>query len=305
MQPNKQSRQALIGIFMVLIASIAFSSKAIMVKLAYVYPINTSTLIALRMLFSIPFFVGLILWVNHKNKHVKVSFADMRLLILIGVLTGYGSMWLNFAGLIYVTAGLERVILFLYPTIVVLLNTIMHQQKITKHEIVALLLSYAGVFLVVSHDLSMPTAAASQTLLGVGLVLASAVTYAFYLVLSGKLIPRLGASLFTAYIMVVISIASGVHFLLSEDISTAMGLPSQVYGLSFMIALIATVLPSVLLNMGIHRLGSNKVSLISSIGPVSTIFLAWVFLGEPVTLLQTVGTTLVLLGVLAISLAKH
>lgn len=305
MQSQIQSRQAFIGILMVLVASVAFSSKAIMVKLAYVYPVNASTLIALRMLFSIPFFMGLILWVNYKNRSVKVNFADIRKLILIGVVTGYGSMWLNFAGLTYVTAGLERVILFLYPTIVVLLNTALHQHKITKYEIVALLLSYAGVFLVVSHDLSMPTAAASHTLLGVGLVLGSAVTYAFYLVLSGKIIPRLGASLFTAYTMIVISIASAVHFLLTEDISMALHLPPQVYGLSFMIALIATVLPSMLLNMGIHRLGSNKVSLLSSIGPVSTIFLAWIFLGEPVTLLQTVGTALVLLGVLTISLSKH
>lgn len=305
MQSQIQSRQAFIGILMVLVASVAFSSKAIMVKLAYVYPVNASTLIALRMLFSIPFFMGLILWVNYKNRSVKVNFADIRKLILIGVVTGYGSMWLNFAGLTYVTAGLERVILFLYPTIVVLLNTALHQHKITKYEIVALLLSYAGVFLVVSHDLSMPTAAASHTLLGVGLVLGSAVTYAFYLVLSGKIIPRLGASLFTAYTMIVISIASAVHFLLTENVSMAMHLPAQVYGLSFMIALIATVLPSMLLNMGIHRLGSNKVSLLSSIGPVSTIFLAWVFLGEPVTLLQTVGTALVLLGVLTISLSKR
>jgi len=305
MQSQIQSRQAFIGILMVLVASVAFSSKAIMVKLAYVYPVNASTLIALRMLFSIPFFMGLILWVNYKNRSVKINFADIRKLILIGVVTGYGSMWLNFAGLTYVTAGLERVILFLYPTIVVLLNTALHQHKITKYEIVALLLSYAGVFLVVSHDLSMPTAAASHTLLGVGLVLGSAVTYAFYLVLSGKIIPRLGASLFTAYTMIVISIASAIHFLLTENISMAMHLPVQVYGLSFMIALIATVLPSMLLNMGIHRLGSNKVSLLSSIGPVSTIFLAWVFLGEPVTLLQTVGTALVLLGVLTISLSKH
>ena len=305
MQSQIQSRQAFIGILMVLIASVAFSSKAIMVKLAYVYPVNASTLITLRMLFSIPFFMGLILWVNYKNRSVKINFADIRKLILIGVVTGYGSMWLNFAGLTYVTAGLERVILFLYPTIVVLLNTALHQHKITKYEIVALLLSYAGVFLVVSHDLSMPTAAASHTLLGVGLVLGSAVTYAIYLVLSGEIIPRLGASLFTAYTMIVISIASAVHFLLTENVSMAMHLPAQVYGLSFMIALIATVLPSMLLNMGIHRLGSNKVSLLSSIGPVSTIFLAWVFLGEPVTLLQTVGTALVLLGVLTISLSKR
>lgn len=305
MQSQKHSRQALAGILMVLVSSIAFSSKAIFVKLAYVYPVNASTLIFLRMVFSIPFFIGLIYWIRHAKVNIKLSRADMLQLIFIGVVTGYGSMWLNFSGLTYVTAGLERVILFLYPTIVILLSTMLHQHKITKHEILALVLSYAGVFLVVGHDLSMPTAAASHTLLGAGLVLGSAITYAVYLVLSGKIIPRIGASLFTAYAMIIISIASAVHFLLTEEVSAAMHLPIQVYGLSFMIALIATVVPSVLLNMGIHRLGSNKVSLVSSIGPVSTIFLAWLVLGEPVTLLQTAGTALVLLGVLTISLAKH
>lgn len=305
MQSQTQARQALAGTLMVLVASIAFSSKAIMVKLAYAYPVNAATLIALRMAFSIPFFMGLIFWIRHTKTNTKLSRSDKVQLAFIGIVTGYGSMWLNFAGLTYVTAGLERVILFLYPTLVVLLNTIFHQHKITKYEVLALVLSYAGVFLVVGHDLAMPTAAASNTLLGAGLVLASAVTYAVYLVLSGKLIPRLGAPLFTAYIMIIISITSGIHFVLTEEVSMAMHLPAPVYGLSFMIALIATVLPSIFLNMGIHRLGSNKASLVSSIGPVSTIFLAWVFLGEPVTLLQTTGTALVLLGVLVISLANQ
>jgi drug/metabolite transporter (DMT)-like permease len=304
MQTPSHTKQSYIGILMVLVASIAFSSKAIMVKLAYVYPVNPATLIALRMLFSIPFFMGLILWMRHKKRNIKIGREDIYQLLFIGVVTGYGSMWLNFAGLQYVTAGLERIILFLYPTLVVLLNTLLHQHKITKHEIFALIASYAGVFLVVGHDLTMPTAAPSHILLGAGLVLASAITYAVYLVLSGRLIPRLGATLFTAYTMMIVSIASGVHFFLTEDFTIAMHLPTQVYVLSLMIALIATVIPSMVLNMGIHRIGSNKASLVSSVGPVSTIFLAWLILGEPVTLLQTAGTALVLLGVLAISLAK-
>jgi drug/metabolite transporter (DMT)-like permease len=230
---------------------------------------------------------------------------DIGTMLFIGVVTGYGSMWLNFAGLTYVTAGLERVILFLYPTIVILLNSMLHKHQITKHEIVALILSYVGVLLVVGHDLAVPTTAAENTLLGASLVLGSAITYAFYLVLSGRIIPRIGATLFTAYTMTIISIASAVHFLLTEDLDLARHLPLQVYGISFMIALIATVLPSIILNMGIQRLGSNKVSLISSIGPVSTIFLAWLILGEPITWLQVAGTALVLSGVLTISLANH
>jgi drug/metabolite transporter (DMT)-like permease len=304
MQSQSHARQVLIGTLMVLVSSVAFSSKAIMVKLAYEYSVNPATLIALRMAFSIPFFVGLILWVAYSKGVAKLSRDDVYRLLFIGVVTGYGSMWFNFAGLQYVTAGLERVILFLYPTLVVLLSTVLHQHKITKHEVFALVASYAGVILVVGHDLAMPTAAAAHTLLGSGLVLVSAIVYALYLVLSGKLIPRLGAPLFTAYIMLIMSVTSGVHFLLTEKVGVAIHLPAQVYVLSLMMAIIATVLPSVLLNMGIQRIGSNKASLVSSVGPVSTIFLAWIFLGEPVTLLQTAGTALVLLGVLAISLAK-
>ncbi len=304
MEHRTHTKQTLAGILMVLVASIAFSSKAIMVKLAYVYPVNAATLIALRMLFSVPFFLGLIFWIRYSKRSFKLSNKDLGMMVFIGVVTGYGSMWLNFAGLTYITAGLERIILFLYPTIVVLLNTAMHQHRITKHEIIALALSYLGVFLVVGHDLAMPTST-SNTLLGASLVLGSAITYALYLVLSGQIIPRIGATLFTAYTMIVISIASAVHFILTEDVSVALHLPGQVYVISLMIALIATVLPSIVLNMGIQRLGSNKVSLVSSVGPVSTIFLAWFVLGEPVTLLQMLGTALVLLGVLAISLSKH
>jgi len=292
------------GTLMVFISSIAFSSKAIMVKLAYEYPIDAASLIALRMAFSIPFFIGLVLWIRYTKKIAKLSRHDVYMLLFLGVVAGYGSMWLNFAGLAYVTAGLERVILFLYPTLVVLLSTILHQHKITKHEVIALVLSYAGVILVVWHDIAVPTVAASHTLLGAGLVLASAITYAVYLVLSGKIIHRLGAPLFTSYTMLIISAASAVSFFATENISAVMHLPSQVYMLSFLMAMVATVLPSVLLNTGIHRIGSNAASLISSVGPVSTIFLAWVILGEPITILQTAGTALVLLGVLTISMAK-
>ncbi len=187
---------------------------------------------------------------------------------------------------------------------VVLLSAILHQHRITQREIFALITSYVGVTLVVWHDISIPSVTPIHTLLGAALVLASAIIYAVYLVYSGRLIPRLGAPLFTAYTMLLATVASGTHFLLSADTDVILHLPHQVYWLSFLMALIATVLPAILLNMGIQRIGSNKASLISSVGPVSTIFLACTFLGERITLIQLVGTALVLVGVLAISLAK-
>jgi drug/metabolite transporter (DMT)-like permease len=302
MQTQKQ--HLFIGSVMVLVSAIAFSSKAIIVKLAYAYPVDAATLIALRMVFSIPFFIGLAIWVRMSGVRVKLSRKEWFEMLLLGGVAGYGSMWLNFAGLAYVSAGLERVILFLYPTLVVLMSAVVFKHQITKREVFALVTSYAGVILVVWHDLSLASTMSSHTLLGAALVLASAIVYAAYLLVSGKIIPRLGAPLFTAYTMLIATVASATHFALSENIQAAMHLPAQVYWLALLMAVVATVLPSILMNAGIQRLGSNKASLLSSVGPVATIFLAYLFLGERPTMVQLVGTALVLVGVLAISLSK-
>lgn len=302
MQTQKQ--HLFIGSVMVLVSAIAFSSKAIIVKLAYAYPVDAATLIALRMVFSIPFFIGLAIWVRMSGVRVKLSRKEWVEMLLLGGVAGYGSMWLNFAGLEYVSAGLERVILFLYPTLVVLMSAVVFKHQITKREVFALVTSYAGVILVVWHDLSLASTMSNRTLLGAALVLASAIVYAAYLLVSGKIIPRLGAPLFTAYTMLIATVASATHFVLSENIQAAVHLPAQVYYLALLMAVVATVLPSILMNAGIQRLGSNKASLLSSVGPVATIFLAYLFLGERPTMVQLLGTALVLVGVLAISLSK-
>lgn len=304
MQTQKQDRFT--GSVMVLVSAIAFSSKAIIVKLAYAYHVDAATLIALRMAFSVPFFIGLAIWGLLSAPLPKLTVADFWALVCLAAVGGYGSMWLNFEGLSYVSAGLERVILFLYPTIVVVLSAVLFKHHITKRELFALAASYMGVILVVWHDVSFPAAssASAHTLLGAGLVLASAIVYAVYLVYSGKLIPRLGATLFTSYTMLIATLASAIHFATTANVQAVMHLPSQVYWLSLLMAVVATVLPAILMNAGIHRLGSSKAALISSVGPVATILLAYAFLGEKVTGVQLAGTALVLTGFLAISLAK-
>ena len=302
MQTQKQ--HIFFGSIMVLVSAIAFSSKAIIVKLAYAYPVDAATLIALRMMFSIPFFIGLVVWVRMKGTQEPIHRKELAGIVLLSAAGGYGSMWLNFAGLEYVSAGLERVILFLYPTMVVLMSAAVFKRAISKREIFALITSYAGVILVVWHDVSIPNGAADKTLLGAALVLGSAIVYAGYLVASGHIIPRLGAPLFTAYTMLIATVASAAHFAASEDIHHALNLPMPVYTLSLLMAVMATVLPSILINIGIQHLGSSRAALMSSVGPVSTIVLAYLFLGETVSWLQLFGTCLVLLGVLAISLNK-
>lgn len=301
-QDSHTRNDAFIGSLMVLLAAVTVSSKAIMVKLAYVYPVDAATLIALRMMFSSPFFIGLALWAQ-RSALPAISYRDGCAIMLAGFLGGYIPMWLDFEGLAYVTAGLERIILFLYPTMVVLITAAIFKQRIAKREWFALIASYAGVVLVVGHDLAIPAGEVGATAAGAALVLASALVYAAYLVYSGHAIPRIGASRFTAYTMLAATLASSLHFVATARAESLLHLPMPVYALSLLMAIVATVLPAVLLNVGIQRIGSNKASLVSSVGPVSTIFLASIFLGEDVTVLQLAGTGLVLTGVLAI--AKH
>ncbi|MFA6178486.1 MAG: DMT family transporter [Candidatus Methylopumilus sp.] len=305
LQTPESRRHVLIGSLMVLAAAITVSSKAIIVKLAYAYPVDAATLIALRMAFALPFFIALLLWGHATNGDARISKRDAWAIAILGVVGGYGPMWLDFAGLAYVTAGLERIILFLYPTMVVILSAVLYKQRIGKREMLALALSYAGVGLVVGHDLFTLKSAVGHTMLGASLVAASAFVYAAYLVASGRLIPRVGSSLFTAYTMLAATLASGLHFASSTHAVSILQLPAPVYWLSLLMAVVATVLPAILLNAGIHRIGSNQASLVSSIGPVSTIFLASIFLGEGITLLQLAGTGLVIAGVLIITIKSR
>ncbi|WP_029147410.1 DMT family transporter [Methylophilus sp. 5] len=298
----KQSTHPYYGAMLVLLSSVAFSSKAIMVKLAYVYHIDAETLIALRMAFAIPFFAGLGWWAMRQGVPMAMTGKDWVTLLLLAVVGGYGSMWLNFEGLRYVSAGLERVILFLYPTLVVAMSAVFLKHQISRREWFAMVTSYAGVVLVVWHDVAFAGLGSGDTLYGAWLVLLSAIVYAAYLLVSGQLIPKLGASRFTAFTMSLAALASACHFGSSRSFDGMTTLPNAVYVLAFLMAVIATVLPSVLMNMGIHQLGSRKAALISAIGPIATIVLAYLFLGESLSWIQGMGTALVLAGVMAVSL---
>jgi len=268
------SRNALIGSLLVLAAAVTVSSKAIMVKLAYAHGVDAETLIALRMLFSMPFFLALAFWAYMSGTASQITARDGWLIVVLGVIGGYAPMWFDFAGLTYVSAGLERIILFLYPTMVVLISAAVYKHRIGRREVIALLASYLGVALAVGHDLSVLKSGAAETLLGVMLVAISALIYAAYLVFSGRVIPRVGTANFTAYTMLIAGMASGTHFAVTEHKLSILGLPTQVYEIALLMAVVATVLPAIMLNAGIHRLGSNKASLVSSVGPVSTIVLA-------------------------------
>lgn len=292
------NRDVLLGVLFALLAAIGFSAKAIFVKLAYLDNVDAITLLALRMVFSIPFFIGVALWVRRQHA-AQLNTHDWMLVLGLGLIGYYLSSFLDFLGLQYISAGLERLILFLYPTMTVILSALIYQRAIGKKVIAAMVLSYAGIALVFLHDVGIRDG--SSIALGASLVFASTLSYSIYLVGAGHTIARIGTIRFTAYAMMVASAASLLQFFVMRPLS-ALDLPSRVYELSFAMAIFSTVLPVFLLSFAIRRIGSGSTSLIGSIGPVSTIYMAYMFLNEHISLLQIAGSSLVLAGVLLISM---
>ena len=303
--PN--NRQAIIGCLFVLLGAFGFSAKAVLIKLAYDYShqLDVITLMVLRMAISLPFFLVVALWpVNNSTKAEdaqRLNRQDWLMIFGLGILGYYVASYLDFAGLQYISAGLERLILFLYPTFVVLFTAALQRRAINRHQALALALSYAGMILVfVDNRAEM---ASSGLLLGSALVLASAIAFAFFLMGSGMMVKRIGSTRFTAYSMTVACLATGLHFVIQHGVKL-LNLPANVYWLALIMAIFSTVLPAFLMNAGISRIGAGSASIISSIGPIGTLALAFLLLNETLTAAQLAGTALVLIGVYVVSRAK-
>lgn len=294
------NREVFLGVSFALFAAVGFSAKAILVKLAYLENVDAITLLALRMVFSAPFFIAVALWAW--RQHAAPLDAHDRMLVLgLGLIGYYLSSFLDFLGLQYISAGLERLILFLYPTMTVVLSALIYRRAIGRKTLTAMALCYAGIALVFLHDVGVKQG--GSVVLGASLVFASTLSYSVYLVGAGHAIARIGAMRFTAYAMVVASAASLLQFGLMRPLS-ALDLPLRVYELCFAMAIFSTVLPVFLLSFAIRRIGSGNASLIGSIGPASTIYMAYVILHESISLLQIAGSLMVLMGVLIISVSS-
>ena len=280
---------------------LGFSFKAILIKLAYkMHPLDAVTLLTLRMLYSVPFFCVMAWWASRREGVVTLKRAQWWQLAWLGFIGYYLASLLDFMGLMYITASLERLVLFLYPTIVVLLSALLLGNTITRRMVAALLLSYAGIVLVVVHDLSVSGNSAA-TLMGSGLVFASAVLYALYLVQAGDLIGRLGSLRFIAWAMLASATFVFVQFALTRPWS-ALDVPTNVHILSLAMAIFSTVLPTWLIAESIRRMGATAASLVGALGPVFTIGFGAMILGEPLHLVQLAGAALVLTGVLLVTL---
>jgi drug/metabolite transporter (DMT)-like permease len=291
-------RQAyLTGLAIAIIGAILFSAKAIVAKLIYRYPVDAVTLIGFRMLFSLPFFAVVALWQMRGAK--PLSGRERIKVAILGLLGYYLSSFLDFIGLQYITAGLERLILFLTPSFVLLISALFLRKRIARLEWLALSVSYLGTVLVFLHDAKT---GGPNVPLGGAFVLASAVSYSVYLLMSGELVRRIGALRLVAYAMCVSSAACILQFLLLRP--DALLQPAPVYGLSLVNAVLCTVLPVFLTMIAVERIGAAGASLSGMVGPVSTLFLGGLILGEPITAIQLAGTALVLAGIYLLSKKK-
>lgn len=302
---DRSASWALVGTALVLASAFLFAIKAIVIKSAFaaVPALDGVSLLALRMLFALPFYV-LIVWLSPAPP-AALSRQDWGLLWLAGLLGYYLASILDFIGLQYVSASLERLILFLYPTLTVLMTAVLHRQPISRTTLLAIVLSYGGTVLVMLGE--GPHMRVNSSLwLGSALVFAAAVAYALYLVMTPTLIARFGSLRLNGLSMSVACVAALLHFAIHQNDPVAFlaQLPRSGWGYGLALGVFATVLPTVFLMMGIERIGPARAALISSGGPILTLLLAVAILGERLNGLQWLGVALNLGGVMMISLRK-
>ncbi len=283
-----------VGILCVIAGTFCFASKGILIKLAYLYGISATPLLTLRMLFALPFYLATALWLN-RSAFEPLQKGDVWKIISLGLLGYYVSSLLDFLGLQYISAGLERLILYIYPTLVLLMLAYWKHERINNTVKLALAIAYGGMLLVFAHDLRLATDI-DLTLLGALLVFCSTISFALFIVLAGDMIKKVGSTRFTAYGMIAACsgvLAHGLSFGAIENLQQ----PQPVYLLAIALAFFCTVIPSFLMNKGISLVGSGNAALIGSIGPIITLFLGALVLHETITNIQLIGAGLVIGGV--------
>ena len=280
-----------------LLGSIAFSGKAIIVKLAYRYGVDAVTLIMYRMLFALPLFALLAWWAGRGKP--ALGWRDWRGIVWLGFTGYYMASFLDFMGLQYISASLERLILYLNPTLVVLLGWMLYGRGIRWVQAAGMLVSYSGVVLVFGHEANLQ---GSNAAWGTLLVFLSAVSYAIYLVYSGEMVQRLGSLRLVGLATTVACLCCLLQFVVLRPLSAAIVAPEVIW-LSVLNATACTAVPVLLVMMAVERIGPTLAAQVGMIGPLSTIAMGIVILGEPFTPWLAAGTALVVAGIFMFSRA--
>ncbi len=279
------------GLLLAVAGAVAFSGKAIIVKLAYRHGVDAVTLIMYRMLFALPIF-ALMAWWAGRGK-AALSRRDWRGVLLLGFTGYYLSSFLDFAGLAYISASLERLILYLNPTIVMLLGLLFYKRRVSTRQLAGMAISYSGVVLVFGQEISLQGA---HTALGALLVFLSAICYAVYLVYSGEMVKRLGSLRLVGLATTVACLCCLLQFVLLRPLSAAVVVPEVIW-LSVLNATLCTAAPVLMVMMAIERIGASVAAQTGMVGPLSTILMGVMLLGEPFTAWVAAGTALVMAGI--------
>jgi drug/metabolite transporter (DMT)-like permease len=287
------------GIAFAVVGVLAFSFRPILIKLSYAaHPVSPVTLLFLRMTLSLPFFLAIAWWL--RNQEPRLSAREWAAVAGLGFLGYYAASFLDFVGLQWVGAGVGRLILYLFPTLVLLLSFVFLKKTPGARELIALVLSYAGIVLVVSNQIGGDNPLFA---LGAALVFASALCYATYLVAGSQVVKRVGSMRFTAYSTVVATVPAVIQFFVMES-RESLQLPGAVWGYAIILATVSTVLPLFLQAEALNRIGANHFALVGALGPVSVAITSALGLDEPFTWVQALGGALVIFGVLLVSLRK-
>lgn len=282
------------GVACVLLGTFLFACKGIFIKLAYAHGISAAPLLMLRMLFALPFYLGMAIWL-HKQQKMAIPRQQLIPILGLGLVGYYLASFLDFWGLEYISAGLERLVLYIYPTVVILILAFWKKKAISLREKLAMAVAYIGIIFVFLHELQFHQTL-SATLTGGMLVFFSAVSYAFFVVMTSEKAKQVGSLTFTTYCMISASAGVIIHNLAVSDLRE-LAQPAPVYWLSFGLAIFSTVIPSFLMNKGIASIGPSKAAIMGSIGPVVTIFFGAWFLHEVINTTQLIGAALIIGGV--------
>ncbi len=291
------------GFMLAFFAVALFSSKSIFIKWAYQFNVDTTTLLTLRMLIALPFytFILLITLKTADKRMPAITLNSFVSITILGILGYYAASWLDLEALHYISAHYERLVLYTYPAFVLIINLLWQKRKITLPEVSALSIAYLGLLLIFTHDLNLY---GDTIVLGTLLVLASSFSFSFYVVGSQKYSRKYGSKLFTCIAMLAATLVILIQFILTKSLSDLVQ-PWQVIALAFAIAIIATVIPSFLMNYAISQIGANKAAISGSLGPVLTTGFAIVLLDETFTLWHASGMLLVLIGIYSLSRQKR
>jgi len=292
----------LVGVAAGVLAAAGFSLKAVLAKLVYRHGVDPTTLLALRMAFAVPIYAGLALHSSHGR--APLGRATLARVAGVGIVGYFVASYFDFLGLHHITAGLERLVLYLYPTFVLVFGVLWFRKRVRAREVLGLLAAYAGLGIALSHDVALGRDT-HELVLGTGFVFLSALTYAAYVVGSGELAPSIGSVRFTSVAMLAAAVPMLIVFVVRGGLSTLASIPIEVVGLAAIMAVFATVVPSLMMTVSIRRLGSTRAAILGSVGPVLTIGLESSLLDEPISSRTIFGTVLVVSGVLGASLVPE